>query len=91
MAKKICKHDGCITPLSIYNKGDYCFAHTEGMPVVERFPITLCTCFDPEEFKSRTRPSYGTEAYQDMAFTKEVTGFVDKDGEVKPIFEKEKD
>jgi hypothetical protein len=92
MDKKQC--DICGTTLSLYNKGKRCFTHTEGNAVIERTPVTNCTSYkartefadqpmDPvDEDDHLGLPIPGTESFDNMAFDKQVTGIVNKDGEL---------
>jgi hypothetical protein len=79
----------CGTTLSSYNPGPYCYAHTDGMPVKEHYPVS--------KVHSRVVPKVAEDANihssrdeftgypQPKLFTEEVTGVVirnDKSGEI---------
>lgn len=84
MVAKRKKCPKCGTALSIYNDGDFCFAHTEGMPIYEHIPITQCTSYEDkrDRLKGSKLKVYlnalepGDEGYNERAFSKVMVGVV---------------
>ena len=86
---KKCRCKKCDTPLSIYNPGDHCFAHTPGVPVREKSPVTLITSYDCREISANHmihRP--GMPGYNEVAFKEVEVGFINEEREVEEWKEK---
>lgn len=73
----------CGKPLSIYNKGKYCFCHTDGMPVYANTSITKCTSYKPTDRKLDHDVNHhnmvsfpGSADYNDKAFSHVVTDVI---------------
>lgn len=71
----------CGKPLAEMNKEDRCFCHQEGMVIHEHTPVSLCTSWNPTQAPAET-PSPGDDGYNEMAFTKDIVGAIDEDGQM---------
>jgi len=84
-SKRRCKK--CNTLLSSYNKGEYCYRHTPGTAIKKLTPVSDCYSYTGKVRDKKNIPKPGDPEYNDIAFTEEVVGYVDEDGNIKPIEE----
>lgn len=86
MKKRRCLY--CNTPLSNYNPGPYCFAHTPGMPIKERFPVSKLVERQIAPFYIKEESDNDVFVKSDPTpedFTKMVTGYVGEDHKIYPL------
>jgi hypothetical protein len=83
MAKRLCRK--CGKALAEANKSDECFCHQTGMVIKERTPATLCTSYNTGSGDQPGAPDMylkpGDIGYNELAFSEDVVGAIDEDGE----------
>jgi len=79
----------CNKPLAEANKEDRCFCHQTGMLIHEHTPVTGCTSWsvsdETGENSPKEVPSPGEPGYNEMAFSKDIVGAIDEDGDLYQI------
>jgi hypothetical protein len=82
MKKKQCRI--CGKRLAEANKEDICFCHQEGMVIKRKVPVTEFTSHDTTT-KDPMVSKPGDAGYNDIAYTEEIVGAVDEDGNIYEI------